>query len=715
MQEAYRALKGRPLRIETYAEDGSANATNPYTVVEQNFALLCLQNQYGNLHAVFAVDPRETLTFHYERNTTDPRVTHDVTLEVDSYGSVKRVVSIGYPRRTGYSAPEPTVAANIQSMLAYDQTRLHLIGAENQYTNAIDDTSTYPDTYRAPISAGHQRRRATGITPTAAGHASPTCSLSPRWTRTGRPCGTRAHDIAYEAIPASDVDGAGALPTTPTRRFIEQKRQLYRTDDLTALLPPGQLQTLALPGRSYRAALTPGLLSNVFGAPVPNATLAEGGYIQLAGATGWWLPSSRIFYSPGDADTPPTELAAARAAFFVARRAVDPFGAISRVTYDGYSILPTTTTDAVGNVTTAANDYRVMAASVITRSQRQSQRRRLRCARTRRRHCRERQDHRVSSGDSLSGFVTDLDDATIAAHLANPLLNPGAMLGNATTRIIYDRAAYFPHASAPQPTPPTAYTLLRETNVSDLAAGQTTKYQHHFSYSGGFTREIQAKMQAAPGPLTTGGPSVTPRWVGSGWTIFNNKGGPIRKYEPFFSRTNAFEFAALNGVSTILFYDSTARTVATVHPDNAWDKTVFDCWRQESWDANDTVLIADPRTDTDVGNYFRAPVSAMRPARLRRGTPSGSAGTYGTSADDQAAQKDAAQNAAAHAATPSVAHFDALGRGAWRSPTTEPPDVTPVARRSICEGKPLAVFDATGARVFEIRTARRSGRRIADT
>ena len=35
---------------------------------------------------------------------------------------------------------------------------------------------------------------------------------------------------------------------------------------------------------------------------------------------------------------------------------------------------------------------------------------------------------------------------------------------------------------------------------------------------------------------------VSPRWVGSGWTIFNNKGKPVRQYEPFFSDTHRFEF-----------------------------------------------------------------------------------------------------------------------------------------------------------------------------
>ena len=43
------------------------------------------------------------------------------------------------------------------------------------------------------------------------------------------------------------------------RRPIELLRTLYRRDDLTGLLPLGDLQPLALPGESYKLAFTPGL------------------------------------------------------------------------------------------------------------------------------------------------------------------------------------------------------------------------------------------------------------------------------------------------------------------------------------------------------------------------------------------------------------------------------------------------------------------------
>ena len=104
----------------------------------------------------------------------------------------------------------------------------------------------------------------------------------------------------------------------------------------------------------------------------------------------------------------------------------------------------------------------------------------------------------------------------------------------------------------------------------------------------------------------------------------------------------------------MLFYDPAGRVVATLHPDHSWEKVVFDSWRQESWDASDTVLIADPKTDPDVGDYFaRLPDSEYLPswhdARI--------SGARGMEA------KTAAEKTAIHAATPLVAHSDVMGRG----------------------------------------------------
>ena len=147
---------------------------------------------------------------------------------------------------------------------------------------------------------------------------------------------------------------------------------------------------------------------------------------------------------------------------------------------------------------------------------------------------------------------------------------------------------------------------------------------------------------------------VSPRWVGSGWTVFNNKGKPVRQYEPFFTDTHRFEFDVRIGVSPVLFYDPVERVVATLHPNHTWEKVVFDPWRQETWDVNDTVLVADPTTDPDVGDFFRRlpdadylptwhAQRAGRRARRRRSRP-------------PRAKPPSTPR------TPTVAHADSLGR-----------------------------------------------------
>ena len=476
IQEAYRALKGNALRVEVYAEDGSPAAANPYTVTEQNFTVRCLQNMGGNRHAVFYVHPREALSFDYERNGNDPRVSHEITLQADDYGNIERRVSIGYPRRAGYPPPEPSLSLTLQSTLAYDQARLHLRGTEQRYTNAIDDLATWPDAYRAPLPSGAEDAEITGVTPSVKGTGITSLFTFEEIDGTGGvwpTVWTGTHDVPYEAIPGSDVDGTGSPATTPTRRFVAGHRVLYRSDDLTSVLPPGQLQPLALPGQSYTAALTPGLLAAIFGTLVTAATLTEGGYVQLPAETGWWIPSGQVFYSPGDSDPPAQELATARAGFFLPRRAVNPFGAVTRASYDGNALLPVTVTDPVGNTMTATNDYRVLQPATVT----------------------DPNGNRVSAafdalgqvtaiavmgkadeavGDLLTGFAADLDGATLLAQFADPLACPAAILGDATSRFLYDLGAYQRTSTQVQPAPPATYTLARETHVSDLTAPAPT-------------------------------------------------------------------------------------------------------------------------------------------------------------------------------------------------------------------------------------------------
>lgn len=668
-REACRALKGSMLRQEVYALDGTDKAQHPYTVTEQNFAIRVLQRRGDNRHAVFFTHPREAITYHYERNPADPRVQHALTLEVDDFGNVLRQAAIGYGRRP----PDSTLLPKDQEK----QTRTLVTYTENRFTNPIDE----PDDYRTPLACETRTYELTRYTP----ERNAARFSFDEWTRNGFVLSASAAEIPYEQT-ADNV--------SKQKRLIEHVRTLYRKDDLTALLPLGHIEPLALPGESYKLAFTPGLLAQVYqrnGQPLlPNpATVLggtgadQGGYVDLDGDGHWWIPSGRLFFSPGGNDTAAHEPAFAQSHFFLPYRFQDPFGQTTTVTYDTYGLLLLETRDPLGNRVTAGerdatgnlvksgNDYRVLQPRLMMDPNR----------------------NRTAvafdvlgmvvgtavmgkplpapvEGDSLDGFETDLTEAVLLDHLANPLIDAQGILRRATTRLVYDLFAYQRTQDQPNPQPAVVYTLARETHDADLEPGQQTKVQHSFSYSDGLGREIQKKIQAEPGPVpqrdangkiivgADGQPvmtanDVSPRWVGSGWTVFNNKGKPVRQYEPFFTDTHRFEFDVRIGVSPVLFYDPVERVVATLHPNHTWGKVVFGPWRQETWDVNDTVLVADPKTDADVGDFFsRLPDADYLPTwRAQR-----QGGALG------AQEQDAARKAAVHAATPTVAHADSLGR-----------------------------------------------------
>ncbi|HEX8186237.1 MAG TPA: RHS repeat-associated core domain-containing protein, partial [Blastocatellia bacterium] len=470
----------------------------------------------------------------------------------------------------------------------------------------------------------------------------------------------QASTLAYQEWDA----GEETLPG-PRRRLIEHVRSLYRKNDMSGPLPLAGLESLALPYESYQLALTPALVADIFKREVngveenliaDQAILLgkkeEGGYIHSEADAGWWIPSGQVFYSPDDTDSASQEVSFARQHFFQPRRFRDPFGQSATVDYV-YDLLPKESRDALGNTVSVENDFRVLSPRLVTgpngnRSFAGFDVLGFVVATA------VSGKNTENIGDSLADFTGDDGNPTVAQlhdFITDPRANAAALLKNATSRVVYDLDRYRRERQ-----PPFAAMLARETHASDLAADEQTKILIGFSYSDGFGREIQKKIQAEPGRLDlddTNSPNINPRWVGSGWTIFNNKGKPVRQYEPFFDDTHDFKFARMAGVSPILFYDALGRVVATLHPNHTWEKAVFDPWREESWDVNDTALVADPKNDSDVGDFFRR---LPEPEYLPTWHAQRQTGALGPE------EQEAATKTEIHAGTPSVAHVDSLGR-----------------------------------------------------
>lgn len=707
-REACRALRGSMLRQEVYAVDATGTPEyqngQPYVVTEQNFTIRPLQPRGGNVHAVFFAHARESLAYHYERTRLpvvagevvdavtastnpavtwlpDPRVAHTLTLEVDLTGNVLRSASVQYGRRY----PD----RRLPSQPDRDkQAELFVAYVENRLTKDHDtgrDVLDTDDERRTPLPCESRTYEITGLTVPAGASRFMFDAIDSN--------GSSALTIDYETSPA-----AGSV----RKRLIEHLRTYYRRNDLTAPLPLQSLQSLALPFESHKLAFTPGLITGVYGGRVDTAMLAGvGGYVHTEGDASWWVSSGRMFYSPGPADLPAQELAHARRHYFLPHRYRDPFHTSALpterfVSYDDYDILVQETQDPLKNRITVGERNAVPTLPLVRRGQNY---RVLQPALVMdpNRNCSEvrfdalglvvgtavmgKPEESPRPGDLLTGtFVDDLTDDDLDTIFADPKGTAAAtLLDAATTRVVRDLLAYTRNASTP---PAATLTLARETHASDPVPTGGLRIQTTLSYSDGFGREIQKKVQAEPGPVpvrdaagvvvvdTNGQPQMTasdvsPRWVGSGWTVFNNKGKPVRQYEPFFTHTHRFEVDVRIGVSPILYYDPLERVVATLHPNHTWEKVVFDPWRQERWDVNDTVL-RDPGTDGDVGAFFRRlPAAEYQPTwHALRTDPALAAAAAQRWPDPKthAAETRAAAKAAVHAATPAIAHADSLGR-----------------------------------------------------
>ncbi|MCA8920090.1 MAG: toxin, partial [Planctomycetes bacterium] len=511
----------------------------------------------------------EVLTYHYERHyerdETDPRIQHALTLEVDEFGNVLRSAAIGYGRRQLDPKLSPAdQARQAQILITYTENG---VTKDHDTDNAAIDRG---DDYRIPLPCESRTYELTGVIewqddyPTALEKYFGPKDRARFTFDEIRDAGTKAFPIDYEKDPT---------PGQLEKRLIEHVRTYYRRNDLSGPLPLGKLQSLALPFESYKLAFTPGLISEVYGLRATDDMLAnEGRYVHTEDDTTWWIPSGRVFFSPTD-DSAAQELAYARQHFFLPHRYRDPFhtpavSTESFVAYDTYDLLVHETRDALGNRVTIGerawllpdgmqlpekrrNDYRVLQPALVMDPNR---------------NCSAvafdalgmvvgsavmgKPEENPRPGDLLDDlFQRDLTQDQIDRFMGNPRTasaNPNEsvatqvthdLLGQATTRIVYDLDRFKRLGE-----PPFAATIARETHVSDLQGHSKSKLQTSFSYSDGFGREIQQKIQAEAGPVpqrdadgkivvVDGQPVMTdgdfrPRWVGSGWTVFNNKGKP---------------------------------------------------------------------------------------------------------------------------------------------------------------------------------------------
>ena len=171
-------------------------------------------------------------------------------------------------------------------------------------------------------------------------------------------------------------------------------------------------------------------------------------------------------------------------------------------------------------------------------------------------------------GDESDGNHGDepLTNYTIIepANVADVVANPNKFLQKATTFFYYDLFAWM---NGNQPV--CFANVVRETHESELQRQSNKNLYQRWIFKR-LGQNLQTKVQAEPGEalkwqgnnLVTIDTTPNLRWVGNGRTILNNKGNPVKQFEPFFSTTFEFEnddALVEIGFSSVFYYDALSR------------------------------------------------------------------------------------------------------------------------------------------------------------
>jgi len=636
--DGLRALAGRVVRQEVYAVPPTgALAPDPFQVVQHRYNARRLQPQRSDRPACFAAFDLETLTYEYEQNGADPRVSHRLAMDIDRFGNVGLEATVAYARR-------PTAAVEADA-----QRHVFIHAAASRYLNV-----NQADRYEIGIQVETREFDVRGLAPAAPGLLDVESAF-------------QSLQAAIAASRRFDENFQGGTEA----RLIAWARNYYWNDARDNALPLGDIGGTTLLHHTEEACFTPQLIQQTFGALVTSPTLrGDGGYSQHDGY--WWRESDVSHY-----------LSAAE--FFRLSRLVRGDGGETVFTYDPWWLTAREVRDPAGNRVRAEIDYHLVApfriidqndnvaevlydplgVQIVT----------------------------THHGEALdaAGRVQPYGQDPLARYVVRPPADFRQVLADPVFFI--QAAASFTHYDlnswAVDGTPLRVVRLERETLTHDAsgAGPGPPRVQVTVTHLDGFRRPLQIKTRVEPGPAivrdgagalifeSDGRPrerEVRDRWLVSGHTLYNQKQQPVRQYEPFFSATAAYEpEAALAsfGVFQQFLFDALGRQIRADLPNGTHVRSEFSAWSVRHFDANDTVRESLYRT--------------LRES-LRTSNP----------------ERRSLDKALAHADTPTVEHLDPRGLSVKRVELSPDGNHRTTERRLDINGEAIALIDGRGLTAF---------------
>lgn len=585
--QLWRALKGCPLRTETYNALDQHGRAVPFTVQAWRYQVRLVQPAAtAGADCVSLPMPLEQVSVNYERIASDPVVQHSIAVQVDPYGVPLRSVTVHYPRR-----PKPATNPYAPDLpeawwqASHDDAQYALrLNEARQRVHHLDD----PQVWR--LGLPFEQRQNVIIDPAGRDDYYPA-------TITG---------LSHEALREPN----GVLAATQTREFAGQHVTYYFDKDGAEVQPvETRPSALALIHHVEVAELDEAALTALDTLPNREAVLDQAGYRQaptvlvepgVNEASVWVVPRDNATY---------VDQAGSWLPFHRPRstRSSTIVGA-QQFTYDPHTCVVRSVTDALGNRITAQYDYRFLEPSQVTDPNGNVQEVRFDAfgrVIASSFHGSELDEADTSHAVGFAPLSAFDPNVTALGSIEAALADPAGALQDAASVCLYDLYCWMGqitstqlalHVSAEQTLalwqtlqqahlitasghiltrghawarnglplsgiPPAVQTLLRRTPQSPVQAAVLSADRYPgspgrqipitLSLSDGFGRALQTKQKAEPGLAyvvddqgrfmldANGQPRIAdtgsePRWAVSGRVIYNEKAEPVRVYQPYF-------------------------------------------------------------------------------------------------------------------------------------------------------------------------------------
>ena len=574
MQHVYQVLSGKLIHAEVYGLDGINNEV-PYTITQSNYLVKQIQERAANRYPVFQAVSRENLHYNYDREATDPRVEHELTLETNANGNPLEDCKIFYPRRAGqlnYPGQEELKA--LASTNLYNKAP-----AEGYIIGVVCETKSFEVPGLQPANWYFTFEEAKMQVDKAL--ADKTAKLV-NWQRN------------YFWNEAQDA----AMPLTEiTQRLLLRHQQ-------STVFPADYVENLEING--HKVITEKDLLDE-------GGYLLDEGYYWNAGMAGqYYREEDKKYFMPYQTEN--AYKTATQNPSLLQR---------TKVCYDGYMLLPVKQVsflrddeaDPENHVVLTENNYIFLKPWQLTDingniSQLLYNTLGQVAVAT------QFKPDPVNNGE-LEGDkpVTGYDTSVWAGiSLAKVAGDPQKYIQQCSSFFYYDTDAWMNGLQ-----PASFIHLSRELFVTGDPSGAGNIFRE-ITYNDGFGRTLETKIFTAPGTafirdgtgrllrLATGRimkQATDERWMVSGKLLYNNKGKTALDYLSYYSNTFLYEEQAEVAEELpppqCFAYDATDRLIRQTYPKaladgialGFYDLTVFRPWETIRYDKNDTVTTSD--------------------------------------------------------------------------------------------------------------------------